>query len=63
MGVFVTMLIIMGAAAAVGILMAKLQLKSDISVLYSTRPLNDEQIALLNVELKKIKKERDEKKK
>lgn len=63
MGIIIIMIIVMTVAIIIGAASAKLQLKSDVSVLYSTRPLNEEQIAKLNDEIKQIKKEMDEKKK
>ncbi|MCB0279055.1 MAG: hypothetical protein KDD94_06125 [Calditrichaeota bacterium] len=43
-------------AAFLGVLMAKLQLKKDVAILYSTRPLSTSQIDKLNIELKGLRK-------
>ena len=43
-------------AVVVGIIMAKFQLKKDVAILYSTRPLSASQIDKLNIELKGLRK-------
>ena len=50
--IFITIIV----AIILGLISAKLQLKKDVAVLYSTRPLSTSQIDKLNIELKGLRK-------